>query len=142
MHVLWFITAGLNENNRYRKINNGGNGFMPVSIEFLHNTPNGELFSVAHYYEQNGDLMRDPEVTFFRKKRIAGTYENSKDEFSFFPASFLQDNLGLYQEFFTYDEKGFIKGIYRRNQKDCAVFCTNWMKNIVYQQDLPKDLLK
>ena len=35
-------------------------GYMPLVIEAL---GNGEV-SVAHYYEQNGDLMRDPEYVF------------------------------------------------------------------------------
>jgi hypothetical protein len=26
----------------------------------------GPIFSLAHYYEQNGDLMRDPEMLFIQ----------------------------------------------------------------------------
>lgn len=35
-------------------------GFMPLVIE----TIGRNQFSVAHYYEQNGDLIADPEVIF------------------------------------------------------------------------------
>ena len=43
--------------------------------------------SVAHYYTQNGDLMRDPEMVF----------EVGPDG-AFHPVSYQQDNLGIYQE--------------------------------------------
>ena len=38
---------------------------MPVSVEVVGTRPQGALIvSIAHYYEQNGDLMADPEATF------------------------------------------------------------------------------
>jgi hypothetical protein len=40
-------------------------GFMRLVIEHIgHGPSGGELVSVAHYGEQNGDLMRDPEIVF------------------------------------------------------------------------------
>lgn len=41
--------------------------YMPLVIELIGeqvSTPFGigKLYSLAHYYEQNGDLMRDPEM--------------------------------------------------------------------------------
>ncbi len=36
-------------------------GFMPLAVERIR--PTG--LSIAHYYEQNGDLMADPEMTFW-----------------------------------------------------------------------------
>src|SRR4051812_3886346 len=40
-------------------------GFMPLVVEAAGTGPRGgTLVSVAHYYEQNGDLMADPEVLF------------------------------------------------------------------------------
>ena len=43
--------------------------FMPLTIEKIGEgiiTPwgEGEQYSLCHYYEQNGDLMRDPEMCF------------------------------------------------------------------------------
>ncbi len=57
-------------------------GFEDLVIEKI-----GENeYSIAHYYSQNGDAMRDPEITF----RIE--HEGIK------PLSFLQDNLGQFYE--------------------------------------------
>ncbi|MDE7300166.1 MAG: hypothetical protein K2N94_15320, partial [Lachnospiraceae bacterium] len=45
-------------------------------------------YSIAHYYEQNGDMMRDPEVTFII----------DREKQSLHPTSYLQDNMGIYYE--------------------------------------------
>ena len=45
-------------------------------------------YSIAHYYIQNGDCMRDPEITFFI---------DDSDKFAHF-LSFTQDNMGIYYE--------------------------------------------
>jgi len=44
-------------------------GFMTLTMECIEeniSTPFGigKLYSLCHYYEQNGDLMRDPEMCF------------------------------------------------------------------------------
>ena len=40
-------------------------GFMPLSIEFIGTGPREwPLVAVIHFYEQDGDLMRDPEMQF------------------------------------------------------------------------------
>ncbi|MFI3238794.1 MAG: hypothetical protein R3Y47_12350, partial [Lachnospiraceae bacterium] len=57
-------------------------GFEDLVIEKI-----GENeYSIAHYYSQNGDAMRDPEITFSIE------HEGIK------PLSFLQDNLGQFYE--------------------------------------------
>ncbi len=39
--------------------------YMRLVIEYVGEGPRGmPCISVAHYYEQNGDLMRDPELVF------------------------------------------------------------------------------
>lgn len=39
--------------------------YMPLVIESVGKSPQGhDLISVAHYYEQNGDLCQDPEMVF------------------------------------------------------------------------------
>jgi hypothetical protein len=51
------------DNPPYCKIENGP--FMPLVIERIGTGPNGHpAISVAHYYEQNGDLLTDPEMCF------------------------------------------------------------------------------
>ena len=49
-----------------RKVDRGF-GFMAVHVECLHETKLGSLFSVAHYFESNGDLVADPDVVFLRR---------------------------------------------------------------------------
>jgi len=70
-------------------------GYMPLVIEYVGTGPRGlPLISVAHYYTQNGDAMRDPEITFeinlltLRDATIA----------KFLPVTYQQDAVGLYQE--------------------------------------------
>jgi len=99
--------------------------FMPVTIEHVGQNDLGKLFSVAHYAEQNGDLMRDPEVVF-----ILGADEE------FYPVMIQQDFIGKYQDVLEYDETGKIKGWYPRLQADLASFANFWLKNIKDQQCL------
>ncbi len=64
-------------------------GFMPLSIEHLgHQGPHGwPVISVMHFYEQCGDLMRDPDMEF----------EVSPDG-CWTPLTYCQHNLGIFQE--------------------------------------------
>lgn len=40
-------------------------GFMPLAIENLENAWEGfPVYSMTHYYTQNGDMMNDPDMTF------------------------------------------------------------------------------
>ena len=41
------------------------NGYMPLSAEHIGQSGDGNrLIAICHYREQNGDLMRDPEMVF------------------------------------------------------------------------------
>jgi hypothetical protein len=84
-------------------------GFMPLSMERLYSgigTPWGTAtcYSLAHTFVQNGDLMRDPEMTF-----LVVDNRNGKDDFrlvGIYPESYQMDGLGLYQEcLFTENRK-------------------------------------
>lgn len=103
----------------YRKIDNGGKAFMPVTVEKLETTKLGEVWSVAHYYRQNGDLMRDPEMLFLK----GGDGE-------WYPLSFQQDGLGYVNHVACAKTGAYIA----KRQKDLATFTTTWMKNIKEQQ--------
>lgn len=59
---------------------------MPLTIEKVADN----RLSVAHYYEQNMDLMRDPEVVFDTENGVWRAVE------------YIQDNLSIYQR----DENG------------------------------------
>lgn len=100
-------------------------GFMPVSVEVIYTNDKYMIVSVAHYYEQNGDLMADPEVCFIYNK-ITGDY---------FPSYFKQDNVGIEQESIIMND-GVIKGIRTIMQLEHSVFANMWLENIKDQQKL------
>jgi hypothetical protein len=97
--------------------------YMRLVIEHIGRGPRGhDLLSVAHYYEQNGDAMRDPEITF----------EVSPDLSIWSPISFLQDNLGIYREFYFTNDAGQM--MQRTRQiKDAFDFSKLWDRNIKEQ---------
>jgi hypothetical protein len=119
---------GLNDVSDYRKIDNAGEGVMPVTIEVVGKREDGKglVVSLAHYYEQNGDLMRDPEMVFlwFPEQKMV------------FPVTYRQDGLGLDQQAVTeFDEStGAYNGVYPRMQAQQTSFANLWMKNIKQQQ--------
>jgi hypothetical protein len=126
--VLSILIDGLNEDTRSKKIDNRPGVFMAVNVEYLHETSQGKYYSICHYYEQNGDLMRDPEIVYLM------TMKDNEPEF--FPVSYRQDGLGIDREYCQYDDDGKIIGIATALQADSAVFSTLWMRNIKQQQKL------
>ena len=99
-----------------------GTGFMPVCVECLQQTNIGPLFSIAHYFEQNGDLVPDPDVVFVR----------AADGWA--PVSF--QNLIAYRTAVTFHEDGTVE-VDAPEQRDLVQFCEQWMRNIAVQQGLP-----
>lgn len=96
-----------------------GQAIMPVSVERIADRE----FSIAHYYEQNGDLMADPEMVFLR----------SVDGSSFFPLHFQQDNTGSYRVGMSIEADGKIRWN-AREQADQVSFANQWLTNIKQQQ--------
>lgn len=104
-----------------------GKGFQPVHVERLAK----QLYSVAHYYEQNGDLVPDPDMVFWK-----GTDGN------YYPVSF-QNSLGLRESArLDTDDAGrtIVTHFAKAVQADQASFCGLWMRNIRAQQSLSKAL--
>jgi len=121
------LTVGLNETLNHRKINNADGIFMPVTAEWIGKCDSGTLFSIAHYYEQNGDMMRDPEMIFL--KGHDGKY---------YPTYFRQDTMWgipVEQESIVIHE-GKPLVAYPRMQEDHVSFANVWMRNIKEQQKL------
>jgi hypothetical protein len=76
-----------------------GEGFMALCIEHIGPGPRGGLLiSIAHYYEQHGDLMADPDLVV----------EVIRQTGEWLPMSFQQDNLGIYQEAVTVEGDGLV----------------------------------
>jgi hypothetical protein len=91
-------------------------GFMPLSIECVGTGPRyGRLIAVHHTFEQNGDLMFDPEVVF----EVVG------DEWH--PVTFEQSGMAYWEAVFVQNGKVMVRP---RLLKDLQKFCRMWNKNI------------
>jgi uncharacterized protein YqiB (DUF1249 family) len=95
--------------------------FMRLHVEKI---GEGE-YAMSHTYEQNGDLMRDPEITF--KVSMAGKtcYVEA--------LTYRQDNLCINHEVYTYDDSGNRKGVYLKLKKDINAFLGVWLRNLKMQ---------
>ena len=74
----------------------------------------GDEYSIAHYYRQNGDSMRDPEITFTIEKQTCSIH----------PTSFLQDDIGLFYE---------TDSVPPSRVRDLKDFMSQWFTNIKHQ---------
>ena len=64
--VLDKLVEGLTEPGQARKVDNTGGAFMPAHVECVGRNEHGLLYSVAHYFEAQGDLVADPEMELLR----------------------------------------------------------------------------
>jgi hypothetical protein len=117
------LTEGLKKVGDHCRWNNASGTFMAACVEIIGRTGLGPLVSIAHYYEQNGDLMRDPDVVF-----VIGADQH------IYPISYRQDGLGIDQEA-AYVEDGQWK-VKTKMQADITEFCNQWMLNIEEQQNV------
>jgi hypothetical protein len=116
------LTEGLKKVGDHQQWNNDSS-FMAACVEIIGKTGLGPLVSIAHYYVQNGDMMRDPDVVFL----IGADQE-------VYPISFRQDGVGIYQEAAVVkDGKWRVRP---KMQADICSFCNQWMENINEQQQL------
>lgn len=117
------LIGGL-ESGESCKYDNGGACIMAVHVEQIRTVDLGPIYSIAHYYEQNGDLVCDPDMTFL----VAST------DNSIYPITFEQGGM-LYQEAVEWDGDR-IKGVRPKTQRDITNFANTWMRNIKEQQRL------
>ena len=115
--------------DNHKKIDNSVGCFMAVHVEQVLDFPELEnCFSVAHYYIQNGDLMSDPQVVFWK-------FQNN-----YYPLTFRQDggSFAYFEEtVFKIDPiKKVVSKYYPTQLKDQVEFCNSWMGNILEQQEL------
>ncbi len=102
----------------YLKLDNASGTFMPLVMEKVTDEPGfTAVYSLAHYGEQNGDLMADPEITF------------GESEHEFYPLSFRNDYVGVYQEVIA-------EQVNLKRQKELAEFTAIWLMEIVEQQSI------
>jgi hypothetical protein len=120
--VLDKLTEGLDA-GQSRTIDNAPGVYMAVHVEHLDSAcAAGAVFSVTHYFEQNGDLVPDPDMTFLRgldKDWFPLTYQN---QFAYRVGAEIED--------------GQIVRVDAREQADQTAFASVWMRNIREQQGL------
>jgi len=122
------------DGNQHLKIDN--DGFMPLTIERIGEsiiTPYGlaSHYSLCHYYEQSGDLMKDPEMCFIVVDQRLDDTQNYK-KVKIIPSLFQQDNLGLFQESVLIIGNVTKKFAPQMNA-DHAAFANIWLANIKSQ---------
>lgn len=94
--------------------------FMKVHVEVIGKQHKSYVVSVAHYFEQEGDLCCDPDMTFLVND--TGVY----------PLTFQQAIPPVYQEAARITEDGVKYSA--RLQKELTSFANQWMRNIQQQQ--------
>jgi len=111
--------------NSSRKIDTTENTFLPVHVELIGAAGSWNLYSIAHYGQQNGDAMRDPDVTFYHYKK-----ENIE---AVIPSTFRNDYIGKFDEVAIIDENDKIKTA-PKALNNLISFCNIWLTNIKNQQ--------
>lgn len=110
--------------------------FIPLTLEAIGNGPTGApAYSFCHYGEQNGDLMRDPEVCF--ELRVVGQGASARRVLV--PYYFRQDYMGYEAQAITEDFE--TESDYHTDWsevRDIAIFAKIWSKNIRAQGFLSK----
>ena len=97
---------------------------MPVHIELIDRTVKYNHISLAHYGEQNGDAMRDPEMIF----------AFHKESQQFIPYYYRNDYMGVEQYSMRWTDEGVL--LNRRLQAEHTTFANQWLRNIATQQHL------
>ncbi len=98
-------------------------GFMPLSIEEIGSSGDGyRLVSLCHYGEQNGDLMRDPDLVFM--------FTDLPDGVAAEPVSYRNDYLGLSQEVYRYDEAGRRTHVVPTLKQELKEFAESWFATL------------
>lgn len=120
------LIDGLEGVGTSKKIDNAAGTFMAVCVEIIDKPVNFRegcfVVAVTHYYESQGDLVTDPEVTFLLTA-----------ERTVFPMTFEQG--GVAYRVLAKIEDSKIQ-FNKPGQADLAAFCNDWMANIAEQQEL------
>ena len=99
---------------------------MSLSVEEIGIDGEGHrLVSLCHYGDQNGDLMRDPDIVFMFQK----TPHSSIAE----PVSFRNDYVGLNQDVYRYDEVGKRTHLDTKMKLHLKEFAQTWFANLKEQ---------
>lgn len=121
------LTGGLDAlKTRALKITSGS--YMPLCIEWIGKGPRGyDLVSVCHYGEQNGDAMRDPDMTFEVWPSCPGSLD-----LNWAPVTYRNDYCGIEQEAVWVTEAG-VKMICPKLVRELLAFARTWDRNLAEQ---------
>lgn len=102
--------------------------YMRLVIEVIGGPyPNGtHEVSVAHYGEQNGDAMRDPEMTFL-------VLVGSDDSATWTPLTYENSYMSAYQVAAEVTESGQVRVLRPRLMRQLRGFANQWDRNIAEQ---------
>lgn len=106
------------------KIDNSDGTYMPIHIEIIEKTDKYNHISLAHYGQQNGDAMRDPEMLFALHNETR----------QFIPYYYRNDYCGIEQNSVRWSEDGIF--LNRRLQAEHTSFANQWLRNIAAQQGI------
>ena len=102
------------------------NGYMPLSLENIgHSAEGNRLVSICHYGEQNGDLMRDPDMVF--------EFHTWTDTRMAEPISYRNDYMGINQEVYRYNDIGKKTHVDTKLKADLKAFARTWFSNLKQQ---------
>lgn len=98
-------------------------GYLPLSVEEIGFSEDGHrLVSLCQYGEQNGDLMRDPDIVFL--------FHNLPEGAAAEPVSFRNDYLGIVQDVYRYDEAGMRTHVVPALKADLTEFAHAWFATL------------
>jgi len=98
-------------------------GYMPLSVEEIGFSDDGRrLVSLCQYGEQNGDLMRDPDIVFL--------FHNVPGDEAAEPVSYRNDYLGIVQDVYRYDKAGRRTHILPTLKQDLKEFARAWFATL------------
>ena len=98
-------------------------GTMPLSVEEIGSSGDGyRLVSLCQYGEQNGDLMRDPDIVFL--------FRNVPDGVAAEPVSFRNDYLGIVQDVYRDDETGKRTHVVSSLKQELKEFARDWFTTL------------
>jgi hypothetical protein len=121
--VMDTLTEGMSLSD-HKKIDNAEGTFMALHVECIGECNLGPIFSLAHYYEQHGDLMRDPEMLFIHA-----------EDGGYYPVEIWQDAVNSHSVGVLIED-GKAISIDETEQADMTMFAEVWLKNIWEQQGL------
>jgi hypothetical protein len=121
------LTAGMSVSD-HKKIDNAEDVFMALHVECIGECNLGHIFSLAHYYKQHGDLMRDPEMLFIKA-----------EDGGYYPAEIWQDAVNSHGVGVLIEDDMAVS-IDELEQADMTVFAEVRLKNIRVQQGLGEAL--